>query len=187
MRMKLSNVMSSPPPDNQLTGGQQTMKDIQSEVAKLQAGLQCCDPRKDRCQEAAEQRTRWAAANQVGAWTSDQKIQRLREADSQNSRWSLRVEIHHTTTQWELFCIYLSVYEIPDYLQLTQQTMLSFPGMGCRHCNPGWTFLHLRCYYFAFSVKLKERRWKDARQFCQKLGGDLAVIDTPEKTVRFDI
>ena len=63
--------MSSPPPDNQLTGGQQTIKDIQSELAKLQAGYNAAiqgklDAKKQLDRELGEQqRLQWELEHQT--------------------------------------------------------------------------------------------------------------------------
>jgi len=58
---------------------------------------------------------------------------------------------------------------------------------GCRHCLPGWTFMSSRCYYFTFSDTISRAGWQDARQFCRRQGGDLAVVDSREKHVRLSI
>uniref|UniRef100_A0A665WFU6 C-type lectin domain-containing protein n=1 Tax=Echeneis naucrates TaxID=173247 RepID=A0A665WFU6_ECHNA len=54
---------------------------------------------------------------------------------------------------------------------------------GCRHCLPGWSFIQSTCFYIPFSDTVARRSWLQARQFCTNQGGDLAVIDSLEKTV----
>lgn len=39
------------------------------------------------------------------------------------------------------------------------------------------------CYYFAFSSALVRRSWQEARDFCKRQGGDLAVINSREKNL----
>ncbi|XP_060938991.1 macrophage mannose receptor 1-like [Limanda limanda] len=139
---------------NQLTGGKQTIKDIHSEVAKLQAGYSAVIQEKI---DAKNQLDRELGGQQQLKWDLEHQTRRSKDYEKQ-------------------------IHRIEDEVS-ELKSLIPLLSMGCRHCNPGWTFLHLRCYYFSFPVTLKLRPWKDARQFCQNLGGDLAVIDTPEKTV----
>ncbi|XP_035024556.2 CD209 antigen-like [Hippoglossus stenolepis] len=139
---------------NQLTGGQQTIKYIHSEVAKLQDGYNA----------AIQERI-------------DAKKQLDRElGEQQRLKW----EIEHQTKRSKDY--EKQIHRIQDEVS-ELKSIIPLLSMGCRHCNPGWTFLHLRCYYITFYDLHRKRSWNDARQFCKKLGGDLAVIDTPEKTV----
>uniref|UniRef100_A0A3B5LLC9 C-type lectin domain-containing protein n=1 Tax=Xiphophorus couchianus TaxID=32473 RepID=A0A3B5LLC9_9TELE len=52
---------------------------------------------------------------------------------------------------------------------------------GCRHCLPGWTFMSSSCYYFPFSDTFYRTSWNEARQFCRRQGGDLAIVNNREK------
>ncbi|XP_060939359.1 CD209 antigen-like [Limanda limanda] len=139
---------------NHLTGGQQTIKDIHSEVAKLQAA--------------------YSAAIQERINAKKQLDRELGE--QQRLKWELE---YHTKRSKDYE---KQIHRIEDEVS-ELKSLIPLLSMGCRHCNTGWTFLHLRCYYFPFHELPRQRRWNEARQFCQKLGGDLAVIDTPEKTV----
>ncbi|XP_060939365.1 CD209 antigen-like protein C isoform X2 [Limanda limanda] len=139
---------------NQLTGGQQTIKDIHSEVAKLQAGYNAAIQKRI---DAKKQLDRELGEQQQLKWELEHQTRRSKDYKNQ-------------------------IHRIEDEVS-ELKSLIPLLSMSCRHCYPGWTFLHLRCYYFSFPVTLKLRPWKDARQFCRKLGSDLAVIDTPEKTV----
>ena len=82
--------MSSPPPDNQLTGGQQTMKDIQSEVAKLEAGYNAAiqksiNAKKQLNRELGEQqRLKWELEHQTKRSKDYEKqIHRIRDEVSE--------------------------------------------------------------------------------------------------------
>ncbi|XP_034433083.1 C-type lectin domain family 4 member M-like [Hippoglossus hippoglossus] len=139
---------------NQLTGGQQTIKDIHSEVAKLQDGYNAAIQERI---DAKKQLDRELGEQQRLKWDLEHQTKRSKDYEKQ-------------------------IHRIEDEIS-ELKSIIPLLSMGCRHCNPGWTFLHLRCYYIPFSVTLTQRSWNDARQFCKKLGGDLAVIDTSEKTV----
>lgn len=52
---------------------------------------------------------------------------------------------------------------------------------GCRRCPPGWILMNSMCYYFPFSDINGYKTWKNAREYCQLYGGDLAVIDSKDK------
>lgn len=59
---------------------------------------------------------------------------------------------------------------------------------GCKYCPAGWILMNSVCYYFPFSDSFGLKSWKQARQFCQMGGGDLAIIDSKDKqntTVNF--
>ncbi|XP_060939324.1 C-type lectin domain family 4 member M-like [Limanda limanda] len=139
---------------NQLTGGQQTIKDIHSEVAKLQAGYNAVIQKKI---DAKKQLDRELGEQQRLKWDLEHQTKRSKDYEKQ-------------------------IHKIQDEVS-ELKSLIPLLSMSCRHCNPGWTFLHHRCYYFPFYELPRRRWWKDARQFCQNLGGDLAVIDTREKTV----
>ncbi|XP_060939325.1 uncharacterized protein LOC133016040 [Limanda limanda] len=121
---------------NQLTGRQQTIKDIHSEVAKLQAGYNA----------AIQERI-------------DAKKQLDRElGEQQRLKW----ELEHQTRRSKDY--EKQIHRIEDEVS-ELKALIPLLSMGCRHCNPGWTFLHLRCYYFSFSETLKQRPWNDARSW----------------------
>ncbi|XP_073339848.1 uncharacterized protein [Pagrus major] len=52
---------------------------------------------------------------------------------------------------------------------------------GCRLCPPGWILRNSMCYYFPFSNIDGTKSWPKAREFCQRYGGDLAIIDSKDK------
>ncbi|XP_070776810.1 CD209 antigen-like protein 2 [Enoplosus armatus] len=130
----------------------QTITDISSEVAKLQATYNTAIQRRD---EVKKQLATVITEQQLTKW----------ELEHQKSR----------TKYYE---------KETDKIQIGISTLKSHVPMikeGCRHCLPGWTFMNSMCYYFAFSDVLSRRSWQNARQFCTKQGGDLAVIDSREK------
>ncbi|KAK5916702.1 hypothetical protein CgunFtcFv8_011658 [Champsocephalus gunnari] len=129
-----------------------TIMDISAEVAKLQAAYDAAIWHRD---EAKKQLAREIREQQITKW----------ELDHQKSRRM-------------------------DYLKLSDNILMEIAALkshipmikeGCRHCLPGWTFMHSVCYYFPFSDVFSPRSWQEARQFCINQGGDLAVIDSREK------
>lgn len=135
-----------------LTGVQDTVTDISSEVAKLQATYNTAIQSRDE------------AKKQLASEISEQKL----------TKWELEHENKKRKTYEKL----------TDKIQMEIAALKSHMPMikeGCRHCLAGWTFTNSLCYYFAFSDAMKRRSWQEARKFCTKQGGDLAVIDSREK------
>ncbi|XP_020485823.1 CD209 antigen isoform X1 [Labrus bergylta] len=135
-----------------LTDGLYLVTDINSELAKLHASYNTAIQRRDEAKKEL--------ANTI-------KEQQLRE-------WE-REHLASTRKSYE---------KEADNIQLEIATLNSHLPMireGCRHCSAGWTFMNSACYYFPFSNVLVSRSWQEARDFCKKQGGDLAVIDSQEK------
>ncbi|XP_019940816.1 CD209 antigen-like protein 2 [Paralichthys olivaceus] len=139
---------------NQLTGGQQTITDINREVAKLQASYNAAIQSR---MEVKKQLDRELSERQQIKWELEHQSRRSKDYEKQIVR------------------IQDEISGLKSHIPLLNK--------GCRHCIPGWTFMNHKCYYIAFSETHKRRSWNDARQFCKKWGSDLAVIDTVEKTV----
>ncbi|KAM6968903.1 uncharacterized protein LKV04_017706 [Tautogolabrus adspersus] len=135
-----------------LTDGLYLVTDINSELTKLHASYNTAIQRRD---EAKKELATAIYAQQLSEW-----------------------EIEHLTRT----CKY---YEMEaDNIQIEIATLKSHLPMikeGCRHCLAGWTFMNSACYYFPFSSVSVRRSWQEAREFCKKQGGDLAVIDSREK------
>ncbi|XP_024132273.1 C-type lectin domain family 4 member M [Oryzias melastigma] len=94
---------------------------------------------------------------------------------------------HQRITKWELDH---QLRRTKDYEKQTEKLQLEIATLkshlpmlkeGCRHCLPGWTFMNSLCYFFPFSDSYSSTTWLDARAFCKRHGGDLAVIDSIEK------
>lgn len=135
-----------------LTDGPRTVADISREVAKLQATY------KNAIQTGHE------AKNQLAEELKLQKI----------AKW----ELEHQTR------ISTDYKKKTDKIGMDIATLKSHIPMlkeGCKHCLPGWTYMHSLCYYLPFSDAIQRKFWPEARQFCKKQGGDLAVIDSREK------
>ncbi|XP_042292689.1 CD209 antigen-like protein E [Thunnus maccoyii] len=102
-----------------------------------------------------------------------------KELDSEMSR--------QTQTNWELEhqTKRSKDYEVQiDKIKKNIDAMRSHLPMindGCKHCPPGWLLMNSVCYYFPFSDRDGIKSWKNARQYCQVHGGDLAVIDNKDK------
>ncbi|XP_040915998.1 CD209 antigen-like [Toxotes jaculatrix] len=137
---------------NKLTGGHQTITDINSEVAKLQATYNLAIQRRD---EAKKQLAAEVSEQQRTKWELEHQNRRCK--DYENKADKIKTEIAG----------------LKSHIPMIEE--------GCRHCLPGWTFMNSQCYYFAFSEAISRRSWLEARQFCKKQGGDLAVIDSTAK------
>ncbi|XP_042357101.1 CD209 antigen-like [Plectropomus leopardus] len=137
---------------NTLTGGQHAVMDISKEVAKLQAAYSTALQSRD---EAKKHLAREISEQQLTKWELEHENRRSKAYEKQADK--LQVEI------------------------ATLKSHIPMIKEGCRHCLPGWTFINSLCYYFAFSEDISRRSWQEARQFCTKQGGDLAVIDSREK------
>lgn len=135
-----------------LTGVQDTILDISSEVAKLQATY-----------------------NSVIQSRDEANIQLVNQINEQQvTKWEIEHENRKSKTYKKLSDkIQMEIAGLNSHIPMIKE--------GCRHCLPGWTFTNSLCYYFSFSDAMKRRPWQEARQFCRKQGGDLAVIDSREK------
>ncbi|XP_044023025.1 CD209 antigen-like [Siniperca chuatsi] len=137
---------------SRLTDGQHTITDISSEVAKLQATYNTAIQRRD---EVKKQLAREISEQQLTKWELEHQKRRNKDYEKQTDK------------------IQMEIAALKSHMPMIKE--------GCRHCRPGWTFIYSVCYYFALSDSLLRRSWQEARQFCTKQGGDLAVIDSREK------
>ncbi|XP_041667821.1 CD209 antigen-like isoform X3 [Cheilinus undulatus] len=139
-----------------LTDGFHLVTDINSELAKLHASYNTAIQKRDEAKKELEKAT---SEHQVMKW----------ELEHQS--------ITCKTSEKEADKLQTDVVTLRSHLPMLKE--------GCRHCSAGWTYTTSRCYYFAFSSTLIRRTWQDARDFCRKQGGDLAVIDSREKNSGF--
>lgn len=137
---------------SKLSGGQNTIMDIGSEVAKLQATYNSAIQSRD---EAKKELAREISEQQITKWELEHQNKRSKDYEKMIDK------------------IKMETAALQSHIPMIKE--------GCRHCLPGWTFMNTLCYYFAFSDALSRKTWQEARQFCTKQGGDLAVIDTREK------
>ncbi|XP_035530695.1 CD209 antigen-like [Morone saxatilis] len=137
---------------SRLTDGYRTVTDISSEVAKLQATYNAAIQSRD---EAKKQLAKELGEQQLTKWELEH--QKRRNTDYERLADKIRMEIA----------------PLKSHMPMIEE--------GCRHCLPGWTLMNSVCYYFALSDAMSRRSWQEARQFCTRQGGDLAVIDSREK------
>ncbi|XP_059209951.1 CD209 antigen-like [Centropristis striata] len=135
-----------------LTDGQHTVMDIGSEVSKLQATYNTAVQKRDEVKNELASEIR---EQQVTKWEIEH--QNKRSKDYKKKSDALQMEIA----------------AIKSHIPMMKE--------GCRHCLPGWIFMESLCYYFPFSDAISRRGWQEAREFCMKQGGDLAVVDSREK------
>ncbi|XP_039993330.1 uncharacterized protein LOC120795454 [Xiphias gladius] len=137
---------------NKLTGGHHTIRDINSEMAKLQDTYNTAIQRKD---EMRKQLARELTEQQRTKWELEHQTRRNKDYEKQTENLQYEVAV------------------LRSHLPMIEE--------GCRHCLPGWTLMNSVCYFFAFSDAMPSRSWLEARNFCKKQGGDLAIIDSTEK------
>ncbi|XP_068436641.1 C-type lectin domain family 4 member M-like [Clinocottus analis] len=135
---------------NKLTD-EQTITDISTEVAKLQASYSTMIQSRD---EAQKQLANEISEQQLTKWEIEHESVRTKYYENLRDK-------HH-----------MDISALQSYIPMIME--------GCRHCLPGWTLINSVCYYFAFSGAVIRRSWHDARQFCKTQGGDLAVINSRE-------
>ncbi|XP_030247934.1 C-type lectin domain family 4 member M-like [Sparus aurata] len=135
-----------------LTDGDRTLMDISGEVSKLQASYNTAIQRRD---EAKKQLAQAISEQQLIKWELEHEKRRTKDYEKQTDR--IRMEIA----------------ALKSHMPMMKE--------GCRHCLPGWTYTNSLCYYFAFSETTSRRSWQEARLFCTRRGGDLAMVDSREK------
>uniref|UniRef100_A0A4W6EZ30 C-type lectin domain-containing protein n=1 Tax=Lates calcarifer TaxID=8187 RepID=A0A4W6EZ30_LATCA len=130
-----------------------TITDINSELAKLQATYNTTTQSKE---EVRKQMARKISERQRTKYEIEHQIRRSKDYEELTNKIQKQIAVLN--------------YHIPMMEE------------GCRQgCLPGWTFMNSACYFFALSQEISLRSWSRARWFCQRLGGDLAKIDTREK------
>ncbi|XP_017266441.1 CD209 antigen-like protein C isoform X2 [Kryptolebias marmoratus] len=139
--------------DRKLTDGN-IVRDLNREIAKLQVSYNAAVRSRDEAQKQLETERR---QQQVTKWERDHLDRRAKEYQKQVDK------------------IHMETASLKSHLPMISE--------GCRHCLPGWTFLSSRCFYFPLSNTAYRTTWQAARQFCQKRGSDLAIIDSREKTL----
>ncbi|KAL7379591.1 hypothetical protein ABVT39_001967 [Epinephelus coioides] len=137
---------------NKLTGGQSAVMDISREVVKLQAAYNTAIQSRD---DAKKELAREINEQQITKWELEHERKRSKTYEKQADK------------------LQMDIAALKSHMPMLKQ--------GCRHCLPGWTFMNSLCYYFPFSEDISRRPWQEARNFCTKQGGNLAVIDSREK------
>ncbi|XP_049451529.1 CD209 antigen-like [Epinephelus fuscoguttatus] len=137
---------------NKRTGGQSAVMDISREVVKLQAAYNTAIQSRD---DAKKELAREISEQQITKWELEHEHKRSKTYEKQADK------------------LQMDIAALKSHMPMLKQ--------GCRHCLPGWTFMNSLCYYFPFSEDISRRPWQEARNFCTKQGGDLAVIDSREK------
>ncbi|XP_032403538.1 C-type lectin domain family 4 member M-like [Xiphophorus hellerii] len=128
------------------------VRDISGEISKLQASYDAAVQIRD---EVKKQLAMEISEQQVIKWELEH--QTLRGKDYEKQVETLQVDIA----------------SLKSHLPMIKE--------GCRHCLPGWTFMISSCYYFPFSDTFYRTSWNEARQFCRRQGGDLAIVNNREK------
>lgn len=135
-----------------LTDGQRIIKDINTEVVKLQEAYKIAITTKS---ELKKELANQASLQQLTKWELDH--QKSRSEDYQ--RQINKMQSHITG--------------LKSYIPLLKE--------GCRQCLPGWSYMNSLCYYFPFSDDIPRRSWDEGREYCRNLGADLVVINSKEK------
>ncbi|XP_013868294.1 C-type lectin domain family 4 member M [Austrofundulus limnaeus] len=138
---------------SKLTDGN-IVSDLNREIAKLQTSYNAAVRSRDEAQKQLEAERK---QQQVTRWEHAHVSTRIKDYEKQVEK------------------VEMEIASLKSHLPMIRE--------GCRHCLPGWTFLSSRCFYFPFSNTIYRTTWQEARQFCQRLGSDLAVIDTREKNL----
>lgn len=137
---------------HKLNDGTQIVTDISGEMAKLQATYNAAIQRRD---EVKRQLAKEVSEHQVTKWELEHQSRRSKDYEKQAAKIQMEIAV------------------LKSHMPMIKE--------GCRHCLPGWTFMNSACYYLTFSDTTARKGWTDAREFCKKRGGDLAMIDSREK------
>ncbi|KAK7903890.1 hypothetical protein WMY93_016497 [Mugilogobius chulae] len=135
-----------------LTDAERIIKDINSEVAKLQQAYKIAINTKI---ELKKELAKEASLQQLTKW----------ELDHHKSR--------NQDYQQELDKIHLLITGLKSHIPLLEE--------GCRHCLPGWNLINSFCYYIPFSENTPRRSWDQSRDYCRNFGADLIEINNKEK------
>lgn len=166
------------------------MSDINKEMAKLQTTYNTAVRLRD---ETKKKLAKEISEQQLTKWELEHQRRRTKDYEKQADK--LQIEIaalkSHMPMISESFSFFTDLFELSQnkcVITVTNSTLCFLFSLvteeGCRHCLPGWTLMNSVCYFFPFSDNIGRKSWNDARQFCTKYGGDLAVIDSRETHVR---
>lgn len=174
---------SSPPTDNKLTSGQRTIRDFSRELTKLQNSYDSAiGHRDDAKKELALERN----SQQMQRWEIEHLVKR--EKDYTERLDKVHLEIVGLKSKLPMlggnFIFLDSCHWVTTSKQLTLVFLFFWTEEGCQRCLPGWIFLNPTCYYLPWLDTAMRRTWWDARKFCQRYKGDLAMIDSTDKHVR---
>ncbi|XP_022048934.1 CD209 antigen-like protein E [Acanthochromis polyacanthus] len=137
---------------HKLNDGAQIVTDISDEMVKLQTTYHNAVRRRE---EVKRQLAKEVSEHQVTKWELEHQSRRSKDYEKQAAKIQMEIAV------------------LKSHLPMLKE--------GCRHCLPGWTFMNSVCYYLTLSDTTVRKSWMDAREFCKKRGGDLAVIDSREE------
>ncbi|XP_054653205.1 CD209 antigen-like protein C isoform X2 [Dunckerocampus dactyliophorus] len=138
--------------DNHLTDEPRKVESINRELATLHKTYNAASQRRHESQKRLAEETR---QQQITKWQLEHQTIRSKDYKKQADK------------------IQLDIAVLKSHLPMLNE--------GCRRCSPGWTLINSACYFFSFSDRYSRRSWQEARQFCNKHGSDLVVVDTSEK------
>ncbi|XP_055004131.1 C-type lectin domain family 4 member M-like, partial [Boleophthalmus pectinirostris] len=135
-----------------LTDGERIIKDINSEVAKLQQAYKIAINTKLELRKEL---------------TKETNLQRM-------TKWELdHLKSRHEDYQKESDKILSLITGLKSHIPLLKE--------GCRHCSPGWNLINSVCYYIPFSEDINRRSWEESRNYCKNFGADLVEINSREQ------
>ncbi|KAM6912269.1 uncharacterized protein FYW49_010784 [Xenentodon cancila] len=128
------------------------IRDLAGEVAKLQVSYNAAVKSRE---DAKEQLAREIGEQAVTKWELEHHTRRNKDYENKMEKFQMEIS--------------------------TLKSHIPMIKEGCRHCSPGWTFVYSVCYFFPFDNTYSLVNWQQAREYCKRKGGDLAVIDSREK------
>ncbi|KAJ0009034.1 hypothetical protein NQD34_016449 [Periophthalmus magnuspinnatus] len=135
-----------------LTDGERIVKDINSEVAKLQQAYKIAINSEI---ELKKELAREASIQQMTIWMLEHQKSRNEDYQKESDK------------------ILSLITGLKSHIPLLKE--------GCRHCLPGWNLINSICYYIPFSDDISRRTWEQSRDYCKNFGADLIQINSREK------
>lgn len=176
--------------DNKLTSGQRTVRDFSTELMKLQDSYNSAIQRRD---DAKKELAKEHNSQKLQKWEMEHLANRGRDYKEQLDKVHLEIVglKSHMPMLGDNFIFPWTISSFCNNFQATNNqnnTTRSFlTEEGCQRCPPGWIFINPTCYYLSLLDASVRRTWWEARKFCQRYKGDLAMVDSTEKHVRYII